>query len=119
MDHIQSSLARLIMMHARRRKVKTEKSCDSAIWRWQTFLLTHKIRTSKQLFAVANEQKNDGKKDLANFVLYPSSKCLNELIEHAWQMQSAQYEIQRAKKSCIELLRECGDGDCVEGCNDL
>ena len=83
------------------------------------FLLTHKIRTSKQLFAVANEQKNEGKKELANFVLSRSSKCLNELIENAWQMQSAEYEIQRAKKSRIELLRECGDGDCVEGCNGL
>jgi len=47
------------------------------------FLVEHKIKNELELFSVANKQTNEGKKDLANFIL--TSKALDDLIKNTWK----------------------------------
>ncbi len=45
------------------------------------FIVEHEIKSETELLAVANEQSEEGKKDLADFVLSRNSKGLHDLIE--------------------------------------
>ena len=45
------------------------------------FIHKHDIRDQTSLLAVANDQQEEGKKDLANYALSWSSKSLDELIQ--------------------------------------
>ena len=45
------------------------------------FIHKHDIRDQTSLLAVANDQQEEGKKDLANYALSWKSKSLDELIQ--------------------------------------
>ena len=50
-----------------------------------------------RLLALANEQKNEGKNDLAEFVLCRSEKSHKELICCTWKMHNASSDFQQEK----------------------
>ena len=77
------------------------------------FMITNKIKTDTELFAKANEQKEAGKKDLANFIVSRSPKSLQDLISNAWKMESTKSTLARKDRKIIEVVRECADGECV------
>ena len=52
------------------------------------------IKCDPELLEIANEQKQEGKKDLADFVLSRSSKSLNDLIHQTWKMKDASSTLQ-------------------------
>ena len=60
------------------------------------FVVSKKVKNSTILFAFANDIKAEGKKDLANFVLFRSGKSLGELLENARLMENAQNQLQRS-----------------------
>ena len=97
---------------ANKNKVKRLSNLDVS-----EFMVANNIQNPKELFAVANERKNEGSKDLANFVLSRSTKSLSELIENTWQMENAKTQLVREKVSRMEILRAILDSDCVEGCD--
>ena len=80
------------------------------------FIVKEEIKTETELLAVANEQRQEGKKDLANFVLSCTSKSLNDLIEQTWKMRKASLTLERQKASRMDLIREAVRGDCVPSC---
>ena len=53
------------------------------------FIVKQEIKSETKLLAIANEQREEGKKDLADFVLSRSSKSLNDLIQQTWKMKKA------------------------------
>ena len=61
------------------------------------FIVKEEIETETEVLAVANEQRQEGKKDLANFVLSRTSKSLNDLIEQTWKMRKASLTQERQK----------------------
>ena len=63
------------------------------------YLLKNNIKNDTELLALANVQKEEGKTDLAEFILKETPKALNELIACTWQMQGAPSRIDHAKKS--------------------
>ena len=75
------------------------------------FIVKEEIKTETELLAVANEQRQEGKKDLANFVLSRTSKSLNDLIEQTWKMRKASLTLERQKASRMDLIREAVRGD--------
>ena len=83
------------------------------------FMLAQNIKTQTGLFAIADEQKKEGKKDLANYVLSRSTKSINDLIENTWKMESASKRMRRSTISRMQLIRERKEEDCVESCNGL
>ena len=60
---------------------KTKSQADYPIWIYQSlwFKIISKL---KQLFAIADEEKKTGKKDLANFVLSCLTKTFSDLLEN-------------------------------------
>lgn len=80
------------------------------------FIVERKIKTETELLAVANEQSEEGKKDLAAFVLSRNSKVLHDLIEQTWKMKTASATVQRKKASRIDLIRKAADGECSLSC---
>ena len=80
------------------------------------FIVKHEIKSETELLAVANEQSEEGKKDLAHFVLSRNSKGLHDLIEQTWKMKTASATLQRKKASRIDLIRKAADGECSLSC---
>ena len=75
------------------------------------------IKREVELLALANEQKTEGKNDLAEFVLGRSEKSLKELISCTWKMQNASNTLQREKMHRMTLVRQSlAEIQCVEGC---
>ena len=56
---------------------------------YQELMVENNIKSETNLFAIADEQKKAGKKDLAHFVLPQSMKALGDLFENTWKMESA------------------------------
>ena len=81
------------------------------------FLLEHNIKRQTELFAIANQQKNEGKKDLANFVLSRSCKSLNDIMENTWKMHNAENELLQEKKLRLDVIKEFADKLCDKECN--
>jgi hypothetical protein len=81
------------------------------------FVTENNVKGYTELLALAEAQKIEGKKDLANFILCRSRKAVEELIENTWRMKDAQKSIDRKKMSRMQLIRDARNGQCVEGCN--
>ena len=64
------------------------------------------IHTRTELLALANLQKREGKSDLAEFVINRGPKVVEETLQAAWEMQKAPEELERGKKSRLEILEE-------------
>ncbi len=61
------------------------------------FVKEHNINNETSLLAVANEQQQAGKKDLAAFLLSRTQKQVNELISTTWKMADAKTVMEREK----------------------
>lgn len=83
------------------------------------FLIANKIKRKEELFAIAREQREEGKKDLASFVLSRSAKSLDDLIQNTWMMESSAANLEREKKLRMELIESAAQVDCSESCGGL
>ncbi len=79
-------------------------------------IIKKNIRSDTELLALAKEQKEEGKMDLPNFILSKSSKAMNELINVSWKMETAPKSIARNKQNRMEVLFQCVEEECKEGC---
>ena len=74
------------------------------------------IRLREELLIFAKDQ---GKKDIAEFIVNRGSKVVAEVINTVWEMECAKQKKARREKSRMQLLHDAGEGNCVEGCNGL
>ena len=82
-------------------------------------ILEKEIKTRTELLALANEQKCEGKTDIAEFVFNRRPKVVAEVLNTAWEMNTAHDRLCRSRKSLIEILREAEQTQCVPQCNGL
>ncbi|KAK3722844.1 hypothetical protein QZH41_007801 [Actinostola sp. cb2023] len=75
------------------------------------------IKTRLQLLVLADEQKKEGKTDVAEFIVNRGSKIVSEVLNTAWEMKQSRETLERRSKTRLELLYEARDGDCELGCN--
>ena len=80
------------------------------------FLVKNQIKSETELLAVANEQNEQGKKDLASYVISRNSKSLKELIQQTWKMQEACSAVQRENASRMDLIRKAANDECPSTC---
>jgi len=74
------------------------------------------IKTRLELLVHANQQKNEGKTDLAEFIANRGSKAVDEALAVGWEMEEAEKKLERSKLSRTDILyREMGK-ECVDGC---
>ena len=62
------------------------------------FVAANQVKDYTELLALAETQKNEGKKELANFILSRSTKVVEELIKNTWLMKNAQAKIERGRR---------------------
>ena len=72
------------------------------------------FRDSDQLRALAEQQRKEGKKDLAKYLMNRSSKCLDEICESAWKMSEADVNIETRDRQQIVVIRKASKKECVE-----
>ena len=104
--HCKPTTDNSVEKHANRRKRLSSYEVSQII-------LSNNLKDRTELMAHANMQKNEGKTDLAEFVINRGNKVINELIKNAWEMDEAQKTLRRREKSRIDLLHETAGEDCV------
>ena len=82
------------------------------------FMVENNIKSETELFAIADEQKKAGKKDLANFVLPRSTNALSDLLENTWKMESASKNVFCSKQTRMEMIHEHSHGRCADSCSE-
>jgi len=70
------------------------------------------FRDADQLGALAEQQRKEGKKDLAQYLMNRSSKRLDEIFESAWKMSEAEVNIKRRDRLRIDVIREASTKAC-------
>ena len=78
-------------------------------------ILSKGLRNRTELLAFSNQQREEGKTDLAEFIVNRGKKVVSEVIATAWEMESAQRTQERQGKTRIELLRDAYQHECT--CN--
>ena len=81
------------------------------------FIVEKDIKTEKELKAAAKARDRDGMDSLYSFCVSRDAKKLSLLIANAWEMESAEEDVQRSKLTRMEILDMKYKGDCVEDCN--
>ena len=80
-------------------------------------ILDKNIMSVTELHALAQEQREQGKTDLAEFILNRSPKKLSELLQTTWDMKGAKEKITRSRKTRMEILNEAVQSECATACN--
>ena len=73
------------------------------------------LQNRTELLAFSNQQRQEGKTDLAKFIVNRGKKVVNEVIANAREMESAQKIQERQSKSRIEVLHDAYQQKCT--CN--
>ena len=71
----------------------------------------------KKLLAYANNQKKEGKTDLAKFIANRGAKAVDEALSVGWELEEAEQKMERSKKSRTEILYSQIGKECVVGCH--
>ena len=77
------------------------------------------ITMQTELLAFADEQSGEGKTDIAEFVVNRGSRVVAEVLQTAWELKSAKENLERSRKSRLDILRAASAGDCICDCNGL
>ena len=75
------------------------------------------VKDLTELQALAYGQKQEGKTDLAEFLISHAPGVVTDILNSAWEIETAQQKLAHSKKTRMELLQEGRSGECVEGCN--
>ena len=76
-------------------------------------ILSKGLRDQPELLAFSNQQREEGKTDLAEFIVNRGKKVVNEVIATAWEMESAQKTQKRQSKTHTELLNDAHQQECT------
>ena len=77
-------------------------------------ILQNNIKNLRELHALANTQKINGKTDLTSFILDRGAKKISELIDTTWDMENAASKLKREKLSRIDICRSFLQRTCIE-----
>lgn len=77
-------------------------------------IVRENIRTKTELLCLAKRQKNEGKRDLALYVVSNIDKCV-KVLATTWEMEAAECTIERSERTRIEILQAALEGICKEG----
>ena len=77
--------------------------------------LAKNIKSRTELLALARQQKLEGKTDIAEFIVNRGAKVVSEVLDTAWEMENSIDDLERARKSRVQLLHEARQGECIKG----
>ncbi len=77
------------------------------------------IKSKDELLIFAKEQKDEGKKDIAELIVSRGSGVVAGILDTAWEMECAKEKKARREKSRMQLLKEAQESSYVDGCNSV
>ena len=95
-----------------RRKGKDKKRKRLSAFEFSQIVVNNALKTRTAVLAFAHKQKNEGKNDMAEFIINRGSKVVNEAIANAWEMEDASRKQERMAKSRMEVIEEASYGTC-------
>ena len=75
------------------------------------------IKTRTELLALSQEYKQEGKTDIAEFMVNRGVGVVAEDIDTAWEMKHAMDKLKRSRICRMEILEELLAEECVADCN--
>ena len=66
------------------------------------------IKSRLELLSLANQQKKEGKTDLAEFIANRGYKAVEEALRVGWEMEEAPAKLERNQKTRMEILQFTG-----------
>ena len=75
------------------------------------------IKSRLELLSLANQEKKEGKTDLAEFIANRGYKAVEEALRVGWEMEEAPAKLERNQKTRMEILEEFLQEQCVSTCN--
>ena len=82
-------------------------------------IFREKLKTVKELYVIANQRKEAGQNDLANFVLSRDDKVLTEIIRKTYLLKEAKNLVLRQTLARVDVVRKMSEDDCIESCEWL
>lgn len=76
----------------------------------------NKLKSRLQVLAFAERLRADGKTDVAEYIFNKRAKVVEEVITTAWEMESAQDDLERSRMARLAILEQCLEEPCVAGC---
>jgi hypothetical protein len=80
-------------------------------------VIKNNLRTKCQLLCFASKQMEEGRTDIALYVLNNTPRAL-KVMETCWEMVEAVDNEQRERKTRLQILEEAREGECVTGCDE-
>ena len=109
----QASSTRLGVRSGRSNKRKRQLS----VFEVSELVVAKGFKTRLELLAFAQEQKREGKTDLAQFIANRGAKVVDEAIKVAWEMAGAPEQLIRSRQTRLQRLQGAFNGECVQDCN--
>lgn len=79
-------------------------------------VLVKNIKFWIELFVFVREQKFEGKIDIVEFIVNRGIKVVLEVLDIVWEMENLIDDLERVRKSRVQLFYEVIQGECMEGC---
>ena len=77
------------------------------------------ITTRTELLEFAEELCGEEKTDIAEIVVNQGSLVVAEFLQTAWEIKLAKENLERSRKSRLDILQAASAGDCISACDDL
>ena len=69
-----------------------------------------------QLRALAEEQRKEGKRDLAQFCINRTTARLDDIFHAAWKMRNAKSDLTKSNRNRLDVIRQFADKECAPSC---
>ena len=92
---------------------KEKKRKRLSAFEFSEIIVSKGLKSRTDVLALAHMQKNEGKTDMAEFIVNRGSKVVNEVLRTAWEMEEAKAAQERTAKSRLEILQEARGEPCT------
>jgi hypothetical protein len=77
--------------------------------------MCHSSHFPKKYEPGSNEQKREGKSDLAQYIANRGSKAVGEALTIGWELEEVEKRLERSKPTRIEVLGKKLEEQCADG----
>ena len=102
----------------KRRAVKAKsRKRQLSVYEVSQIVVNRKFKSRLELLAFAQEQQNEGKTDLAQFIANRGSKAVDEAIRVGWELSEAPNRVIRLRQNRLQRLEAAYAKSCLPDCN--
>ena len=101
----------------KRRAVKEKsRKRQLSVYEVSQIVVNKKFKSRLELLAFAQEQQNEGKTDLAQFIANRGSKAVDKAIRVGWEVSEAPNRVIRLRQNRLQRLEAAYAKSCLPDC---